>query len=144
MTYKGVVFNEMKGVYSSPDSANSRITQSALFPDNTYAIDSGGDPTVIPELSYDEFRTFHGRYYHPSNARFWFYGDDPPEERLRILDSYLSEFEAREVDSTVGVQPLFDVSRPWPSRQLIDGFLSRLCQPSVIGETHGSVSSPKK
>ena len=49
------------------------------------------------------------RYYHPSNARFWFYGDDDPEERLRILDGYLSEFEAREVDSTVGAQPLFSV-----------------------------------
>lgn len=109
MTFKGVVFNEMKGVYSSPDSANNRITQSALFPDNTYAVDSGGDPKAIPELSYDEFKLFHGRYYHPSNARFWFYGDDPPEERLRILDNYLSEFEAREVDSTVGVQPLFSV-----------------------------------
>lgn len=111
MTYKGVVFNEMKGVYSSPDQANNRITQNALFPDNTYAVDSGGDPTVIPELSYDEFKMFHGRYYHPSNARFWFYGDDDPEERLRILDGYLSEFESREVDSTVGVQPLFSVSR---------------------------------
>ena len=99
----------MKGVYSSPDSANNRLTQAALFPDNTYAVDSGGDPTVIPELSYDEFRQFHGRYYHPSNARFWFYGDDDPVERLRILDSYLSEFEARSVDSTVAVQPLFKV-----------------------------------
>lgn len=100
----------MKGVYSSPDQANNRMTVNALFPDNTYAVDSGGDPAVIPELSYDEFKMFHGRYYHPSNARFWFYGDDNPEERLRILDSYLSEFESREVDSTVGVQPLFTVS----------------------------------
>lgn len=124
MTFKGVVFNEMKGVYSSPDSANNRITQTAIFPDNTYAVDSGGDPKVIPELSYDEFKLFHGRYYHPSNARFWFYGDDPPEERLRILDGYLSEFEARDVDSTVGAQPLFNVSvypsppLPWTTFEL--------------------------
>ena len=104
------MFNEMKGVYSSPDQANNRMTVNALFPDNTYAVDSGGDPAVIPELSYDEIKMFHGRYYHTSNARFWFYGDDDPEERLRILDSYLSEFESREVDSTVGVQPLFTVS----------------------------------
>jgi len=62
VTYKGVVFNEMKGVYSSPDSANNRVTQNALFPNNTYAVDSGGDPTVIPELSYDEFKSFHGRH----------------------------------------------------------------------------------
>lgn len=112
MTFKGVVFNEMKGVYSSPDSAHSRVTQTAMFPDNTYAVDSGGDPTVIPELTYDEFKAFHGRYYHPSNARFWFYGDDDPQERLRVLDSYLHEFDARPVDSTVGTQPLFTV---WPS-----------------------------
>ena len=109
MTYKGVVFNEMKGVYSSPDSANSRVTQSAMFPDNTYAVDSGGDPTVIPTLTFDEFKAFHGRFYHPSNARFWFYGDDDPQERLRMLDSYLNEFDARPVDSTVSTQPLFKV-----------------------------------
>ncbi|KAK9810180.1 hypothetical protein WJX72_006221 [[Myrmecia] bisecta] len=107
MTFKGVVFNEMKGVYSSPDSVNGRATQAALFPNNTYAVDSGGDPAVIPELTYDEFKDFHARYYHPSNARFWFYGDDAPEERLRILSGYLDQFEARPVDSTVGVQPLF-------------------------------------
>lgn len=110
LTFKGVVFNEMKGVYSSADSANMRAVQRALFPDNTYAVDSGGDPTVIPELSYDEFRSFHGRYYHPSNARFWFYGDDDPIERLRILDGYLSEFDSKAVDSTVHPQPLFTVS----------------------------------
>ena len=109
----------MKGVYSSPDQANNRMTVNALFPDNTYAVDSGGDPSVIPELSYDEFKMFHGRYYHPSNARFWFYGDDDPEERLRILDSYLSEFEIREVDSTVGVQPLFTVSILLPYLQVM-------------------------
>lgn len=115
MTFKGVVFNEMKGVYSSPDSTNSRLTQRSLFPDNTYAVDSGGDPTVIPELSFDEFRAFHGRYYHPSNARFWFYGDDNPQERLRIMDRALQGFEARPVDSSVTAQPLFKVRRPpWP------------------------------
>ena len=74
--YKGVVFNEMKGVYSSPDSVNGRVTQTALFPANTYVEDSGGDPVAIPELSFAEFCQFYGDYYHPSNARFWFYGDD--------------------------------------------------------------------
>ncbi|KAK9805775.1 hypothetical protein WJX73_008308 [Symbiochloris irregularis] len=111
MTYKGVVFNEMKGVYSSPDSAHSRLTQTALFPDNNYAVDSGGDPEVIPELSFDEFRAFHERYYHPSNARFWFYGDDDPEERLVLMDRALAGFEARPVDSHVGVQKLFTEPR---------------------------------
>ncbi|KAK9864580.1 hypothetical protein WJX84_000690 [Apatococcus fuscideae] len=106
MTYKGVVFNEMKGVYSSPDSVNNRYTQTNMFPDNTYFHDSGGDPQVIPELTFKEFQDFHGRYYHPSNARFWFYGDDEPQERLRLLGSYLDEFDARPVDSTVHLQPL--------------------------------------
>ncbi|KAK9286762.1 hypothetical protein L1049_015166 [Liquidambar formosana] len=85
ISYKGVVFNEMKGVYSQPDNILSRTAQQALFPDNTYGVDSGGDPKVIPTLAYDEFKEFHRQYYHPSNARIWFYGDDDPNERLRIL-----------------------------------------------------------
>ena len=108
MTFKGVVFNEMKGVYSSPDSVLAREAQQALFPDNTYGVDSGGDPTVIPDLSFEEFKEFHGKFYHPSNARMWFYGDDDVEERLQILDSFLSEFERREVDSSIATQPFFD------------------------------------
>jgi hypothetical protein len=56
ITFKGVVFNEMKGVYSSPDSVNSRLTQQSLFPENTYAHDSGGDPVAIPDLSFNEFQ----------------------------------------------------------------------------------------
>ncbi|KAL3139941.1 hypothetical protein ABBQ38_004231 [Trebouxia sp. C0009 RCD-2024] len=106
ITRKGVVFNEMKGVYSSPDSVNQRAVQHSLFPDNTYGEDSGGDPKVIPELTFEEFKDFHGRYYHPSNARFWFYGDDPADERLLLLSKYLDQFEARPVDSTVHAQPL--------------------------------------
>ncbi|KAL0031729.1 hypothetical protein WJX79_003426 [Trebouxia sp. C0005] len=106
ITRKGVVFNEMKGVYSSPDSVNQRTVQHSLFPDNTYGEDSGGDPKVIPELTFEEFQDFHGRYYHPSNARFWFYGDDPADERLQLLSKYLDEFDARPVDSTVHAQPL--------------------------------------
>ena len=111
LTFKGVVFNEMKGVYSSPDSVNGRVTQKALFPDNTYAEDSGGDPRNIPDLTFDQFKGFYEAYYHPSNARFWFYGDDPSEERLKRLDEYLCEFEARPVDSAVGTQRLFTEPR---------------------------------
>lgn len=111
LTFKGVVFNEMKGVYSSPDAVNGRVTQSALFPNNTYVEDSGGDPVAIPELTFEEFKKFYGDYYHPTNARFWFYGDDPVEERLRIVDAYLAEFEARPVDSSVKPQPLFTEPR---------------------------------
>jgi Zn-dependent M16 (insulinase) family peptidase len=95
MTLKGVVFNEMKGVYSSPDSVFYRAVQRALFPDNTYSHDSGGDPAAIPDLTFEKFRDFHARYYHPSNARLWFYGDDEPTRRLELLDAYLSEFDAR-------------------------------------------------
>jgi Zn-dependent M16 (insulinase) family peptidase len=111
IVYKGVVFNEMKGVYSQPDSMNGTITQQALFPDNSYAVDSGGNPAIIPDLTFEEFRDFHQRYYHPSNARIWFYGDDPPEERLRILSTFLDDFEPREVDSHVERQPLFSEPR---------------------------------
>ena len=111
MTFKGVVFNEMKGVYSSPDSVLAREAQQALFPDNTYGVDSGGDPRVIPDLSFEEFKDFHGKFYHPSNARMWFYGDDDVEDRLKILDGFLSEFDRKEVDSAVGTQPFFDEPR---------------------------------
>jgi Zn-dependent M16 (insulinase) family peptidase len=109
---KGVVFNEMKGVYSSPDAVHGRAVQQALFPDNTYAADSGGDPASIPDLTFAEFAAFHARYYHPSNARFWFYGDDPAEERLVRLGAYLDEFERRDAsDSEVVPQPLFTSPR---------------------------------
>eukprot|EP00878_Enallax_costatus_P000486 GHUV01000578.1.p1 GENE.GHUV01000578.1~~GHUV01000578.1.p1 ORF type:complete len:1096 (+),score=414.34 GHUV01000578.1:291-3290(+) len=111
LSYKGVVFNEMKGVYSSPDSMFYRVVQQALFPDNTYRHDSGGDPTVIPSLTFEQFQAFHAKYYHPSNGRFWFYGDDDPSKRLQVLDTYFSDFEARPVDSEVGTQPLLHEPR---------------------------------
>jgi len=104
LEYKGVVYNEMKGVYSSPDSILGRATQRALFPDNTYGVDSGGDPREIPSLGFEQFKDFHSRYYHPSNSRVYFYGDDDPLKRLELLDEYLSEFDAIEVDSAVRVQ----------------------------------------
>lgn len=102
----------MKGVYSSPDSVLGREVQQALFPDNTYGVDSGGDPVVIPELTFGEFQDFHSRFYHPSNSRLWFYGDDDTEKRLEILDNYLKEFTAREVtDSRIAKQKLFDAPK---------------------------------
>jgi len=94
LTYKGVVYNEMKGVYSSPDSVHYRKCKEALFPDNTYGVDSGGDPIVIPQLTWEKFEGFHKKYYHPSNSRIYFYGDDPVPARLELIDSYLSEFDA--------------------------------------------------
>ncbi|KAG5526481.1 hypothetical protein RHGRI_032677 [Rhododendron griersonianum] len=121
ITYKGVVFNEMKGVYSQPDNIMGRITQQAriefysfqaLFPDNTYGVDSGGDPQVIPNLSFEEFKEFHRNYYHPSNSRIWFYGDDDPTERLRILSEYLDMFDASSAPSESIIQPQKLFSKP--------------------------------
>ncbi|HEX3053722.1 MAG TPA: insulinase family protein [Aggregatilineaceae bacterium] len=104
LDYKGVVFNEMKGAYSDPDNVMARYIQQSLFPDNTYGVDSGGDPAEIPNLTFEEFKQFHDTYYHPSNARIWFYGDDDPEERLRFLNEWLKDFERIEVNATVPLQ----------------------------------------
>lgn len=111
LTYKGVVYNEMKGNYSSPDNLLDGWSQRSLFPDTTYGLDSGGDPRHIPDLTYAQFKRFHERYYHPSNARITFYGDDDPEERLRLLDVYLNAFEPIEVESAVPLQKRFAAPR---------------------------------
>jgi hypothetical protein len=110
LAYKGVVFNEMKGAYSSPDNMLYRYSKATLFPSTTYRYDSGGDPAAIPDLTYAQFKRFHETYYHPSNALFFFYGDDDPQERLRLLDGYLSRFRKREVKARIGLQKPF--SRP--------------------------------
>lgn len=107
LIYKGVVFNEMKGAYSSPDGLLFRSSQQSLFPDNTYGFDSGGDPTAIPDLTYEQFKAFHDTYYHPSNAFIFFYGNDESEERLRILNGYLNDYSRQMVDSAVTLQPAF-------------------------------------
>jgi Zn-dependent M16 (insulinase) family peptidase len=111
LVYKGVVFNEMKGAYSSPDSLLSEYCQQSLFPDNTYGFDSGGNPKEIPSLTFEKFKAFHERYYHPSNARIFFYGDNDPEKRLSIVNQYLKNFERLEVDSTIGLQTPFERPR---------------------------------
>lgn len=105
LTYKGVVYNEMKGVYSSPDSLLGRATQQALFPDNTYGVDSGGDPLVIPDLTFAQFKDFHQSYYHPTNSRIFFYGNDDPLKRLTLLEEYLSGFDKINVNSKIAIQP---------------------------------------
>jgi Zn-dependent M16 (insulinase) family peptidase len=105
--YKGVVFNEMKGTYSSPESVLWRLSQSSLYPDNSYRFDSGGDPHRIPDLSYEQFKSFHARCYNPSNARIFFYGDDDPIDRLRRLNDCLGAFNPVDVDTTVSLQARF-------------------------------------
>lgn len=111
LTYKGVVFNEMKGAYSSPDSILMEASQQSLFPDCTYGLDSGGDPARIPDLTYESFKDFHAGYYHPSNSRIYFYGDDDPRERLRLMSRYLDGFDRLEIDSEVRLQPVFKEPR---------------------------------
>ena len=109
--FKGVVFNEMKGVYSSPDSVLMEECQHAVFPDMLYSLDSGGDPAVIPSLTFEAFREFHAAYYHPSNARFFFWGDDPEEERLARIAQVLAPYGKREVHSEVPLQKRLDTPR---------------------------------
>jgi Zn-dependent M16 (insulinase) family peptidase len=111
LLYKGVVFNEMKGSYSSPDDRLNEFSQRSLFPDTVYGLDSGGDPRHIPDLTYANFKAFHQRYYHPSNARLFFSGDDDPDERLRLLDSWLRAFDSIAVDSMVALQKRFSAPR---------------------------------
>jgi hypothetical protein len=110
LAYKGVVFNEMKGAYSSPESLLSEYSQRALFPDTCYGLDSGGDPERIPDLTFQQFMDFHTRYYHPSNSYAFFSGDDDPDKRLALLDEVFSQFEdGREAAATsaIALQPPF-------------------------------------
>ena len=108
LTYKGVVFNEMKGVYSSPDSVLERQMMRELFPDTTYGVDSGGDPDHITDLTYEEFQEFYRVHYHPSNSYIFLYGDMNIEEQLAFLnDEYLSHFDAIEVHTAVALQAPF-------------------------------------
>jgi hypothetical protein len=111
LSFKGVVFNEMKGAYSSPAAVLSKLSQQSLYPDNAYGVNSGGDPKAIPDLTYDYFKNFHKRYYHPSNSRIVFYGDDPADRRLDKLDEVLSRFEAAPIDAEVRLQPRWSKPR---------------------------------
>jgi Zn-dependent M16 (insulinase) family peptidase len=119
LTYKGVVFNEMKGAYSSPDSLLAEYSQQSLFPATPYGFDSGGSPKEIPNLTFEQFKAFHDKYYHPSNSRVFFYGDDDPDERLRLMNDYLKDFHRLAVDSAIPLQPRFPeprrFSRAFPS-----------------------------
>ncbi|MDI3270749.1 MAG: insulinase family protein, partial [Bacillota bacterium] len=105
---RGVVYNEMKGAYSSPEAVLFKAVQEGLFPDTPYRFDSGGDPAVIPTLDQTSFVEFHSAYYHPSNSRIIVYGDVDLEAFLQKLDQeYLSRFEKREVDSSLPLQMPF-------------------------------------
>jgi Zn-dependent M16 (insulinase) family peptidase len=104
--YKGVVYNEMKGVFSSPESILFRKISESLFPDTPYSLESGGDPEVIPELTYANFIDFHKKYYHPSNSFIFLYGDGDLHEELQFLDhQYLTDFGRIDVNSQIPLQP---------------------------------------
>lgn len=108
LTYNGVVYNEMKGAFSSPEGVLDRVVLNELFPDTTYANESGGDPDVIPELTYEQFLDFHRRYYHPSNSYIYLYGDMDMIEKLNWLDEmYLSKFDQIVIDSEIKKQEPF-------------------------------------
>lgn len=109
ITYNGVVYNEMKGAYSSEDGVMERFVMNALFPDNTYGQESGGDPQCIPDLTYEKYLEFHRTYYHPANSYICLYGDMDIEERLAFMDeNYLKNFPAISVDSEIPLQKPFD------------------------------------
>lgn len=109
LVYNGVVYNEMKGAFSSPEDVLEREILNSLFLDNTYHWESGGDPECIPDLTYQAFLDFHRKYYHPSNSYIYLYGKMDYEERLNWMDrEYLSRFDQIQVDSAISLQKPFD------------------------------------
>lgn len=112
LTINGVVYNEMKGAFSSPDDVAAREMMNSLYPDITYGLESGGDPQVIPELTYEAFLDFHRKYYHPSNSYIYLYGNMDSTEYLEFIDEkYLSSFDSLFVDSEIKLQPAFEAPR---------------------------------
>ena len=108
LIYNGVVYNEMKGAYSSADDVLEREIMNALFPDTAYGVDSGGKPENIPDLTYEAFLDFHRRFYHPSNSYIYLYGNMDMAEKLDYIDrEYLSGYEALEIDSALRYQKPF-------------------------------------
>lgn len=119
LTINGVVYSEMKGAYSSPDDVLWREIMNSLYPHTAYSVESGGDPDVIPELTYEDFLAFHQKYYHPSNSYIYLYGDMDMAERLQYIDEeYLSKYEALSVDSVLETEEPFaqtiTVEREYP------------------------------
>ncbi len=112
ITLNGVVYNEMKGAYSSPDDVLSREINKSLFPDTQYGMESGGDPEFIPTLTYEKFKELHSLYYHPSNSYIFLYGDEDMAEMLEFLDrEYLSFYNAADIDSAITRQEPFKEQR---------------------------------
>ena len=108
LTRNGVVFNEMKGAYSSPDEVSGMALYRALFPDALYKYDSGGAPEAIPSLTYEDFVNAHARYYHPANSLIFLDGDIDAEKTLGLIDSYLSKFDKIDIKADIPTQPAVD------------------------------------
>lgn len=109
LIYNGVVYNEMKGAFSSPEDMLDREIMTTLYPDTPYFHESGGDPEHIPELTYEAFLNFHQKFYHPSNCYIYLYGDMDMAKKLSWIDEqYLSQYEYLKVDSDIGLQKAFD------------------------------------
>lgn len=108
LTYNGVVYNEMKGAFSSPESVLDRVIKAEMFPDTCYGFESGGDPEEIPNLTYENYLAFYKKYYHPSNSYLYLYGDMDMADKLEWLDKeYLSKYDRVEIDSEIQIQKAF-------------------------------------
>ncbi|MFM2309160.1 MAG: hypothetical protein RLY87_1281, partial [Chloroflexota bacterium] len=119
LVYKGIVYNEMKGASATADRITGRALMKELMPDTIYAHDSGGDPRAIPSLSYAEFVAFHRRYYHPSNALLFWYGDDAEDARLETLEPFLASFSKQDAPAALQKQSPWTTARtatyPYPA-----------------------------
>ncbi|XP_066240971.1 presequence protease, mitochondrial [Saccopteryx leptura] len=112
LVFKGVVFNEMKGAFTDNERIFSQHLQNRLLPDHTYAVISGGDPLCIPDLTWEQLKQFHATHYHPSNARFFTYGNFPLEQHLKqIHEEALSKFQKIEPNTSVPAQKPWDKPR---------------------------------
>lgn len=119
ITINGVVYNEMKGAFSSPDDVIQREILNSLFPDTAYGNESGGDPEHIPDLTYESYLDFHRKYYHPCNSYIYLYGDMDIAEKLQWMDqAYLSKYDQIELDSAIQIQKSFakpvEIYRKYP------------------------------
>lgn len=136
LEYQGVVFNEMKGAFSDPIRSIFHHTYSGLMPGSTYAHESGGDPKNIPDLTYEQFVSFHQKYYHPSNATLFFYGDANLDEELAFVqDRFLQHFK------TPGTVGKIDLGQMITRPQLIEDVYSIQPGSDLQGKTYLAVAS---
>ena len=118
VTINGVVYNEMKGAFSSPEGVLDRVVLNSLFPDTTYSNESGGDPEVIPELTYEQYLDFHRKFYHPCNSYIYLYGNMDMDEKLEFLDKeYIEKFANPYVAASKGF--IDSVIEPKETRSLL-------------------------